>query len=835
MASITLTPSKIGDVRSYYKRVRTVEQGGGVASDHTTNSNRTTNYAGETYAIAGTRGMNNRSSTSVFSGVTYVTTTTAGWQQRMLVAFNLSGIEGTITAAKLRLYPATGDYSSNLKSFAIRRNTAAWNPATVTWNNQPANTSAGEKSAQFPSQRWTEVDVTAMVLADSGNYGFVVYNDDLDNHARFFAKSGSLVPQLIVTYTPYNSKIKTKPTTLPIDGETAGTVTIERYNSAYTHKLQVKLGSATQTFTDVGTTQTFTLPSSWLAQIPNATSGSATLTLWTYDAAGNQVGTTDVATFSATVPASIVPSVTASAEIVNSNPTVSGWGILLQSFSQIKMTAAGTAGTGATIASYAFSGAGMAQTGAANVCTGGVIQSSGTLTATVKLTDSRGRQATASIDVTVYPYATPSISDVALFRCTQDGTRDDVGGTYLSISGLYGCASANGNNSKTVLIRYQQNGASAWTTGVANAQSSTVYVFGNGEIDITKAYHVQIVNTDALGNATIQSNVINQVIAALSLGLKNDRARFGGPVRKPGLEIDWDVDIHGILTAPNLPRRNLLHNWDFRNPVNQRGSSSYTATTAKYAIDRWKIINGTLTVGNGYVRFATTSGATDFKYIIQLTEQTLYAGQTYTLSMIAKVATASGWVCFLPCTSSDVITGCDGIVLSAMNDYELISYTFTPTADVSNVGVEIVGNQAAAFDILMKSWKLEQGSVSTLANDAPADYGEQLALCQRFFTYIGSTSIFTGIFGSTTQARLYIPLPVSMRIASPTITMPSNANITCYTSSANAQYTITGFSTSRADRAYMIANATISSATAFNTWTSVSFRNEGYWDVSADL
>ena len=783
MASITLTPSKIGDVRSYYKRVRTVEQGGGVTSDHTTNSNRSNNYAGETYAIAGTRGMNSRSSTSVVSGVTYVTTTTAGWQQRMLVAFRLSGIEGTITAAKLRLYPATGDYSGNLKNFAIRRNTAAWNPATVTWNNQPANTSAGEKSAQFPSQKWTEVDVTAMVLADSGNYGFVVYNDDLDNHARFFAKTGSLVPQLIVTYTPYNSKIKTKPTTLPIDGETAGTVTIERYNSAYTHKLQVKLGSATQTFTDVGTTQTFTLPSSWLAQIPNATSGSATLTLWTYDAAGNQVGTTDVATFSATVPASIVPSVTASAEIVNSNPTVSGWGILLQSFSQIKMTAAGTAGTGATIASYAFSGTGMAQTGAANVCTGGVIQSSGTLTATVKLTDSRGRQATASIDVTVYPYATPSISDVALFRCTQDGTRDDVGGTYLSISGLYGCASANGNNSKTVLIRYQQNGASAWTTGVANAQSSTVYVFGNGEIDITKAYHVQIVNTDALGNATIQSNVINQVIAALSLGLKNDRARFGGPVRKPGLEIDWDVDIHGILTVPNLPRRNLLHNWYFPNPVNQRGVSG-TITTAGYFIDRWKLKSGSVTIGS--------AGLTLNGTIIQISEYPWGTKVTASVRMVSGTAT----ITYDNTTKTTTVTSSGGVI---------------------------------------EAVKLEYGSVSTLANDAPADYGEQLALCQRFFTYIGSTSIFTGIFGSTTQARLYIPLPVSMRIASPTITMPSNANITCYTSSANAQYTITGFSTSRADRAYMIANATISSATAFNTWTSVSFRNEGYWDVSADL
>ncbi len=783
MASITLTPSKIGDVRSYYKRVRTVEQGGGVTSDHTTNSNRSNNYAGETYAIAGTRGMNSRSSTSVVSGVTYVTTTTAGWQQRMLVAFRLSGIEGTITAAKLRLYPATGDYSGNLKNFAIRRNTAAWNPATVTWNNQPANTSAGEKSAQFPSQKWTEVDVTAMVLADSGNYGFVVYNDDLDNHARFFAKTGSLVPQLIVTYTPYNSKIKTKPTTLPIDGETAGTVTIERYNSAYTHKLQVKLSSETQTFTDIGTTQTFTLPSSWLSQIPNATSGSATLTLWTYDAAGNQVGTTDVTTFSATVPASIVPSVTASVEIVNSNPTVSGWGILLQSFSQIHMTATGTAGTGATIASYAFSGAGMAQTGASNVCTGGVIQNSGTLTATVKLTDSRGRQATSNINVTVYPYATPTIIGVEIYRCTSDGSRDDIGGTYISVNGQYGHAEADGKNSRTVQILYRQNGASDWTTAVADALSETAYVIGNGEIDITKAYDVQIINTDALGNVTILSLVINQVVAALSLGLKNDRARFGGPVRKTGLEIDWDVDIHGILTVPNLPRRNLLHNWYFPNPVNQRGVSG-TITTAGYFIDRWKLKSGSVTIGS--------AGLTLNGTIIQISEYPWGTKVTASVRMVSGTAT----ITYDNTTKTTTVTSSGGVI---------------------------------------EAVKLEYGSVSTLANDPPADYGEQLALCQRFFTHIGGTSVFTGIFGSTTQARLYIPLPVSMRIAAPTITMPSSANLTCYTSSANAQYTITGFSTSRADRAYMVANAAISPATSFTTWTSVSFRNEGYWNVSADL
>lgn len=751
MAIITLTPSKIGDVRSYYKRVRTVEQGGGVTSDNTTNSNRNNNYSGEAYAIAGTRSLNSRNSSSTVSGVTYITTTTTGWQQRMLVAFNLSGIEGTITAAKLRLYPATGDYSSNLKSFAIRRNTAAWNPATVTWNNQPANTSAGEKSAQFPSQRWTEVDVTAMVLADSGNYGFVVYNDDLDNHARFFAKSGSLVPQLVVTYTPYNSKIKTKPTTLPIDGETAGTVTIERYNSAYTHKLQVKLGSETQTFTDIDTTQTFTLPSSWLSQIPNATSGSATLTLWTYDAAGNQVGTTDVATFSATVPESIVPTVTASVEIVNSNPTVGGWGILLQSFSQIRVTAAGAAGTGATIASYAFSGAGMAQTGAANVCTGGVIQNSGTLTATIKLTDSRGRQDTANINVTVYPYATPTINGAEIYRCTSDGSRDDVGGTYISVKGQYGHASADGKNSRTVQILYRQNGASDWTTAVADALSETAYVIGNGEIDITKAYDVQIINTDALGNVTILSLVINQVVAALSLGLKNDRARFGGPVRKPGLEIDWDIDVHGMLQAPNLPRRNLLHNWDFTNPVNQRGVTSLQQdSTLAYFIDRWQVWDGNFSITDSGLQVAWNGTSGYNARIRQRIERKIF-GTTVTVSAIIDDVLYQDSLT-IPETANSASYG------TTNNGIQFFVQNHDSTC--ASVGLVVNGTSTRTISRI----KCEVGSASTLEQDSPSDYGEQLGLCQRYCVKLaGGTARYRPSHKTTSLFDFFIPLPVGMR------------------------------------------------------------------------
>ena len=229
--------------------------------------------------------------------------------------------------------------------------------------------------------------------------------------------------------------------------------------------------------------------------------------------------------------------------------------------------------------------------------------------------------------------------------------------------------------------------------------------------------------------------------------------------------------------------RNLLHNWDFRNPVNQRGASG-TITATGYFIDRWKLTSGSVTL--------ESTGLTLNGTIVQISEYAWGTNVTASVRMVSGTAT----ITYDNTTKTTTVTSSGGVI---------------------------------------EAVKLEYGGVSTLANDPPADYGEQLALCQRFFTYIGSTSVFTGIFDSTTQARLYIPLPVSMRISAPTITMPSSANLTCYASSANAQYTITGFSTSRADRAYMIAHATISSATAFKTWTSVSFRNEGYWDVSADL
>ena len=48
-----------------------------------------------------------------------------------------------------------------------------------------------------------------------------------------------------------------------------------------------------------------------------------------------------------------------------------------------------------------------------------------------------------------------------------------------------------------------------------------------------------------------------------------------------GEEIDAAVGA-----VPTLVRPNLLDNWYFANPVNQRGQTSYTGTG--YTVDRWE-------------------------------------------------------------------------------------------------------------------------------------------------------------------------------------------------------------------------------------------------------
>ena len=178
-------------------------------------------------------------------------------------------------------------------------------------------------------------------------------------------------------------------------------------------------------------------------------------------------------------------------------------------------------------------------------------------------------------------------------------------------------------------------------------------------------------------------------------------------------EIDDAVDL-----APQLSSPNLLDNWYFGNPVNQRGQTSWTNPSDwQYSIDRWVITpSSVIALVDGGITITA-----DFHQGLEKVR--LEFGGTYTFSVL----------------SSDGRLGKHTFVLTSDTDINVgfgFGY-FVCFLGGDNVWFRIYGDGST-----YKAAKLELGSQQTLAhqdangnwvlNEIP-DYGEQLARCQRYF------------------------------------------------------------------------------------------------------
>lgn len=144
---------------------------------------------------------------------------------------------------------------------------------------------------------------------------------------------------------------------------TASTITITRASSAFTHTITYKFGSATGTITTKTTaTSVSWTPALTLAnQIPNATSGTCTLTCTTYNGSAS-IGTKTVSV-TLKVPTSVVPTITSLTATRVDGTVPSTWEIYVRTKSKATLTINGAAGSyGSTISSYKISGGGFSGT-----------------------------------------------------------------------------------------------------------------------------------------------------------------------------------------------------------------------------------------------------------------------------------------------------------------------------------------------------------------------------------------------------------------------------------------------------------------------------------------
>jgi len=213
------------------------------------------------------------------------------------------------------------------------------------------------------------------------------------------------------------------------------------------------------------------------------------------------------------------------------------------------------------------------------------------------------------------------------------------------------------------------------------------------------------------------------------------RENIGAPA--PYTAGDGIVISGSVIAAKVQPcNRNLIINWYFGNPVNQRDVSG-TISNAGYFLDRWKLVSGSVTINTDGITLNGTM------------QQVLETAPVGTVTASALTQAGVGEV---------------------VPTYDSASKTVAVTAD---------GKKLVAV-------KLEMGSQQTLAhqedgvwvlNEIP-DYGEELTKCMRYLQIISTpydtsgNGVAIGYANNTVDLWVPIPLAMPMRI-SPTPTIPT--------------------------------------------------------------
>jgi hypothetical protein len=357
---------------------------------------------------------------------------------------------------------------------------------------------------------------------------------------------GSYVGTMSVSSTITLPKIArasglTVPSSVNTGSAFSGTITPS--STAFNHKVQLKIGSTVKdTVTLAAGTNTFnyTIPHSWF---PSSTSGTVTAVLETYN------GSTFIASVSknitANVPTSIVPSISAFTAAIAENGLS---GLYVQGKTTAKLTATASAGSGSSISKYVYSGPDLSVSTTSNNTTTSAIKSSGTLTYYVQVTDGRGRTASNSVQIYVYPYSTPSIGSVSVQRCDSNGNLTESG-TYAKYTVNTSFSSVNGKNTRTVTAAYSSNNGSTYSSATTiqattDTASSKTGTYGDGAFALANSYIIKFTITDAYGATSFTTRPLLSAQRPINIRANGKGVAIGGMSTKEEFECSFNADFN---------------------------------------------------------------------------------------------------------------------------------------------------------------------------------------------------------------------------------------------------------------------------------------------------
>lgn len=410
---------------------------------------------------------------------------------------------------------------------------------------------------------------------------------------------------------------------------------------------------------------------------------------------------------------------------------------------------------------------------------------------------------------------------------------EDTSGTY---SHIVGNGASNSARSNAHTLDWDGN---AWYAGRITAEGS---VLTQGSLVIGNTNKIVM-----LKNAAGTSDPTGYSIGSIQKGstfvpyFKNNADNKLAPIQIGEPYSDECAATKGYVDSTTTSSPNLLDNWYFPNAVNQRGAKTYRSEG--FTVDRWKL---SLWQSSGAYAYPNKSDLTLHNETAQGTacscylEQTIdeparLAGKTVTFSAKLRGVTVAGDPILRIYTDKGVYKS---NYIRSTNANSIVTLTATLPTGITSLAVGIGCYSSYGgdgnFNIAIESMKLEVGSISTLANDAPPKYSEQLLECQRYYIRFASDG-GQWLMGASNGTTLYAPLrlPVPMRV-SPTFGY-SNVNIYPYVSGGKVEITNLELRSASGTQDFMLYAHHASNALEAKQPGCIRFTSGGYIELSAEI
>lgn len=374
------------------------------------------------------------------------------------------------------------------------------------------------------------------------------------------------------------------------------TIYSNRASTSFTHTAKWKWDGRSGTIaTNVGESTTWTIPSNFVDDIPNAAYGTLTIELETFSGS-KSIGTKSTSV-KAYAPDSLAPRV---GDLVftpvTSNAIVESWGVLLQGFSKVKITADVETKQGASIKTYSITGGGY--TGNTKEYTTGLLNTAGNIQFTYKVTDTRGFSASNTGSVTVESYSQPLILDVTCYRSNAAGEMASDG-QYVFVRCRPQFASCSNRNSGLLVTRVSGVQGSIEVDNRSVENNTAIQFVVDGGLSASGSYTIYLELTDLLGQTARYSTIfptdnVHIHLFPSSLG----GVKFGGYMQ-PGEEGSLISEYPAVFKKPVNLKEGV---------VGFCGATAYlstnmglVSTNAQVPLGKFKESYGGMTLSNGDV------------------------------------------------------------------------------------------------------------------------------------------------------------------------------------------------------------------------------------------